>query len=97
MDKCLKFAAAKKAAVEAAKAPRTKPKQAFPPIAGAVFTQQEYDSDTEFPSHKLNIHTYCSDLCSKAPLSRRSSGLKSTDVILDTGANGSIVHNRLCW
>ena len=93
MDKCFKFSAAKKAAVEAAKAPRTKPKQAFPPIAGAMFTQQEYDSDTEFPSHKLNFNTHCSDLCSKALLSQRSSGLKSTDVILDTGTNGSIVHN----
>ena len=39
MHKCFKFAAAKKAAVEATKAPRTKPKQAFPPIAGAMFTQ----------------------------------------------------------
>ena len=58
-----------------------------------MFTQQEYDSDTEFPSHKLNFDTYCSDLCSKALLSRRSSGPKNTDVILDTGGNGSIVHN----
>ena len=54
MDKCFKFAAAKKAAVEAAKAPRIKPKQSFPLIAGAMFAQQEYDSDTEFPSHKLS-------------------------------------------
>ena len=44
---CFKFAVAKKAAVEAAKAPRTKPKQAFTPIAGAMFTRQEYDSDTQ--------------------------------------------------
>ena len=93
MDKCFKFAAAKKAAGEAAATPRDKAKQRFPPATGAMFTQLEYDSDTELQTHKINYHTYCYDIGTTALLRRQSAGLQSTDIVLDTGANGSIVHN----
>ena len=93
MDKCFKFAAAKKAAGEAAAMPREKAKQRFPPAHGVMFAQQDYDSDTDMPMHKVNFHTFCYDICTTSLLSRKSHGLRSTDLILDTGANGSIVHN----
>ena len=58
-----------------------------------MFAQQDYDSDTDMPMHKVNFHTFCYDICTTSLLSRKSHGLRSTDLILDTGANGSIVHN----
>ena len=88
ISKCNKFSTAQKAAIEATADKQVKyGKKQFPAVAGAMLATRDSDSDCDTPFHKTSLHI-------TSFLAGRSSGLGRYDLILDTGANGSIVHNK---
>ena len=86
--KCFKYAAASKAAVEEAAAKKEKhSKKAFGPVAGAMLATTNDDSGDDIPIHKLTYHV-------TSLIVGGSMQLSPYDIVLDTGANGSIVRNK---
>ena len=91
MSKCFKFEAAQKAAKAATAEKKVKfsdKKTPYPKVAGALYANtDDTDSDYDIPHHKDAYHML-SFLAGKENL------LGDYDLILDTGANGSIVRNK---
>ena len=85
---CFKYAAASKAAAEDVAAKKDKyNKKALGPVTGAMLATTHDDSGDEYPIHKLAYHSMSLVIGSTKTLS-------PYDIVLDTGANGSIVHNK---
>ena len=90
MIKCFKFESAQKAAkanVAERKVRFSDRKPPFPPVAGAMYANTDTDSDCDMPNRKNAYHIM-------SLLAGQGNQLKEHDLILDTGANGSIVRNR---
>jgi Reverse transcriptase (RNA-dependent DNA polymerase) len=86
--KCFKYAAASKAAIEEAAAKKEKhSKRALGPVAGALLATTHDDSGDETPIHKLTYHV-------TSLIVGGSMQLSPYDIVLDTGANGSIMKNK---
>ena len=90
MKTCHKFEAAQKVA-KASTAEKVKKfgqdKKPFPMVTGAMLATCDSDSECDTPLHKNTYHVI-------SLLAGQSSQLNPYEVILDTGANGSIVHNK---
>lgn len=86
--KCFQYSKARKAAAAEAATKKDKfSKKPFPLVSGAMLATKEDDSDDDIPIHKLAYHSISLIL-------GRTKQLSPYDIVLDTGANGSIVHNK---
>ena len=91
MAKCFKYEAAQKAAKATTAEKKIKfsdKKTPYPKVAGAMYANTEdTDSDYDLPHHKDAYHIL-------SFLAGKENALGDYDLILDTGANGSIVRNK---
>ena len=91
MSKCFKFEAAHKAAKATTAEKKVKfsdKKTSYLKTAGAMYANaDDTDSDYDLPHHKDAYHMF-------SFLAGKENALGDYDLILDTGANGSIVRNK---
>ena len=88
IEKCFKMAAASKLATQETADKKEKySKGKFSPPTGAMLATVDEDLDMDIPLHKTAYHSI-------SFIIGHAKSLSSYDLILDTGANGSIVHNK---